>query len=147
MFDYIAYVTRQIQSANRIPALITAAFIGLELTERAATVLLENAPEETVDAYRSALTEATYAWWALSHAPSLAWPDDPDAEYVAPHELAGALRDLVHVVTAALHGAAAQAVGQADRAACLTAAAHAVRVHEALSLPNGKDCSRKDTNA
>ncbi|MFG2006168.1 hypothetical protein ACGFNU_44165 [Spirillospora sp. NPDC048911] len=147
MFDYIAYVTRQIQSANRIPALITAAFVGLELTERAATVLLENAPEEAVDAYRSALTEATHAWWALSHAPSLAWPDDPDADYVAPHELAVALRDLVHVVTDALHGVAAQSIAQADRTACLIAASHAVRIHEALSRPNGLGSSSKESDA
>ncbi|NED53265.1 hypothetical protein G3I24_20495, partial [Micromonospora aurantiaca] len=46
--------------------------MGLELIERATTVLAQTGPE---DAYQTALAEASDAWWALAEAPSLAWPE------------------------------------------------------------------------
>ncbi|MEU5885190.1 hypothetical protein [Spirillospora sp. NPDC047279] len=133
MQEHIDYVAKQIQSADRIPALMTAAFIGLELIERAATLLTELAPADAYPAYSEALAEATDAWWALSEAPSVAWPRGPHRSEPAEYrEFTDKLTKLVLVVAEALLNAASKTTDPADRVACMKAAQHIGRVHTAL---------------
>ncbi|MGW2307771.1 hypothetical protein [Actinomadura luteofluorescens] len=124
-FDYAA---RQIKTADSIPALLAAAFMGMELIERATTVLAQTAPE---DAYQTALAEASDAWWALVDAPTLTWPDrsmsDTDVS-----ELAESIAALVMVVAEAILNVASKTTDPADRVACLRAAHHAGNVHAAM---------------
>ncbi|TDE26529.1 hypothetical protein [Actinomadura sp. 6K520] len=102
--------------------------MGLELIGDATTVLAQTAPE---DAYQTALTEATDAWWALTEAPTLAWPQAsmPDTET---EELATAIAALVLEVTEAILNVASKTTDPADRVACLKAVHHAGHVHAAL---------------
>ncbi|MFG1999276.1 hypothetical protein ACGFNU_09035 [Spirillospora sp. NPDC048911] len=119
MQDHIAYAADRIRSARDLPALLAAAFAGLELVERAASALADRSP-----AYATALTEASDAWWALTDAPSLRSLEDAEpGTSVATFSL---------LVTQALVAATARAVDPADRIACLQAARHAGRVHDAL---------------
>ncbi|MEU9867887.1 hypothetical protein AB0C87_08565 [Actinomadura sp. NPDC048021] len=124
-FDYAA---RQIKTADSIPALLAAAFMGMELIERATTVLAQTAPE---DAYQTALAEASDAWWALVDAPTLTWPDraisDTDVS-----DLAESIAALVMVVAEAILTVASKTTDPADRVACLRAAHHAGNVHAAM---------------
>lgn len=128
LFDHI---TRQIKAADTIPGLIASAFIGLDLIERATTVIAQDAPEEVHGAYQTALAEATDAWWALTDAPSLAWPNsfrnDTDVR-----QLSQSISALVLVVAEAILTAASKTTDPADRVACLRAAHHAGHVHAAL---------------
>jgi hypothetical protein len=102
--------------------------MGLELVERATTVLAQSAPE---DAYQTALAEASDAWWALAEAPSLAWPEHsmPDTEI---QEFAGAIAALVMVVAEAVLNVASKTTEPADRVACLRAVHHAGNVAAAM---------------
>lgn len=124
-FDYAA---RQIKTADSVPALLAAAFMGMELIERATTVLAQTAPE---DAYQAALAEASDAWWALVDAPTLTWPDrsmsDTDVS-----DLAESIAALVMVVAEAILNVASRTTDPADRVACLRAAHHAGNVHAAM---------------
>ena len=124
-FDYAA---RKIKTADSIPALLAAAFMGMELIERATTVLAQAAPE---DAYQTALAEASDAWWALVDAPTLTWPDrsmsDTDVS-----DLAESIAALVMVVAEAILNVASKTTDPADRVACLRAAHHAGNVHAAM---------------
>lgn len=108
--------------------LLAAAFMGLELIERATTVLAQTGPE---DVYQTALAEASDAWWALAEAPSLAWPERsmPDADL---HEFAEAIVALVMVVAEAVLNVASKTTEPADRVACLRAVHHAGNVAAAL---------------
>ncbi|MEU8804045.1 hypothetical protein [Spirillospora sp. NPDC048819] len=102
--------------------------MGLQLIERATTVLAQSDPE---DAYQTALAEATDAWWALAEAPTLAWPErsmtDADAD-----KFAEAIAALVMVVAEAILNVASKTTEPADRVACLRAAHHAGHVHAAM---------------
>ncbi|WP_339153699.1 hypothetical protein [Actinomadura luteofluorescens] len=124
-FDYAA---RQIKTADSVPALLAAAFMGMELIERATTVLAQTAPEDT---YQTALAEASDAWWALADAPTLTWPDrslsDTDVS-----DLAESIAALVMVVAEAILNVASKTTDPADRVACLRAAHHAGNVHAAM---------------
>ncbi|GAA1834081.1 hypothetical protein [Actinomadura chokoriensis] len=102
--------------------------MGLELIERASTVLAQAAPE---DDYQVALAEATDAWWALAEAPTLAWPERsmPDTDV---QQLAEAVAALVMVVAEAILTVASKTTEPADRVACLRAAHHAGNVHAAM---------------
>lgn len=102
--------------------------MGLELIERATTVLAQTAPE---GAYQTALIEATDAWWALAEAPTLAWPERsmPDADVQA---LAESIAGLVMVVAEAILNVASKTTEPADRVACLRAAHHAGNVHTGM---------------
>ncbi|SNS76025.1 hypothetical protein [Actinomadura mexicana] len=124
-FDYAA---RQIKTADSVPALLAAAFMGMELIERATTVLAQTAPE---NAYQTALAEASDAWWALVDAPTLTWPDrsmsDTDVS-----DLAESIAALVMVVAEAILNVASKTTDPADRVACLRAAHHAGNVHAAM---------------
>ncbi|WP_021593514.1 hypothetical protein [Actinomadura welshii] len=125
---FFDYATRQIKTADSLPALLAAAFMGMELIERAATVLAQSAPE---DAYQTALAEATDAWWALAEAPTLSWPERsmPDTDV---QELATSIAALVMVVAEAILNVASKTTEPADRVACLRAAHHAGNVHAAM---------------
>ena len=124
-FDYAA---RQIKTADSVPALLAAAFMGMELIERATTVLAQTAPE---DAYQTALAEASDAWWALVDAPTLTWSDrsmsDTDVS-----DLAESIAALVMVVAEAILNVASKTTAPADRVACLRAAHHAGNVYAAM---------------
>lgn len=125
---FFDYATRQIKTADSLPALLTAAFMGLELIERTTTVLAQAAPEVT---YQTALAEASDAWWALAEVPSLAWPDRsmPNTEIT---EFAEATAALVMVVAEAILNVASKTTQPADRVACLRAVHHAGNVAAAL---------------
>ncbi|GAA1875143.1 hypothetical protein [Actinomadura bangladeshensis] len=128
MKHFFDYATRQIKAADSLPALLAAAFMGLELIERAATVLAQSTSE---DAYQAALGEASDAWWALAEAPSLAWPQSPMPDSDA-HEFAAAVTSLVMVVAEAILNVASKTTEPADRVACLRAVHHAGNVAAAL---------------
>ncbi|NKZ03318.1 hypothetical protein [Actinomadura latina] len=102
--------------------------MGLELIERATTVLAQHAPEE---AYQAALVEASDAWWALVEAPTLAWPEHcmPDGEV---QEFAEAITGLVMVVAEAILNVASKSTDPADRVACLRAVHHTGNVAAAM---------------
>ncbi|MFA1538029.1 hypothetical protein [Actinomadura monticuli] len=125
---FFDYATRQIKTADSLPALLAAAFMGLELIERASTVLAQAAPE---DDYQVALAEATDAWWALAEAPTLNWPERsmPDTDV---QQLADSIAALVMVVAEAILNVASKTTQPADRVACLRAAHHAGNVHAAM---------------
>jgi hypothetical protein len=118
MNDHIAYASDRIRAACDLPTLMAAAFAGVELMERCATALAEDHPYLT-----PALTEASDAWWALSTAPSLKLRS-PEPTQAATFSL---------LVTQALVAATSRALDPADRVACLQAARHAGRVHDALT--------------
>ncbi|MES9541868.1 hypothetical protein [Actinomadura sp. NPDC000600] len=124
-FDYAA---RQIKTADSLPALLAAAFMGMELIERATTVLAQSALE---DAYQTALAEASDAWWALADAPTLTWPDRSLSDTDVP-ELAESIAALVMVVAEAILNVASKTTDPADRVACLRAVHHAGNVHAAM---------------
>ncbi|TDC73851.1 hypothetical protein [Actinomadura sp. 7K507] len=128
MKHFFDYATRQIKAADTAPALLTSAFVGLDLIERATTVLTQTAPK---DAHQTALAEATDAWWALAEAPTLGWPErsmtDTDIRL-----LADAVAAFVMAVAEAILTAASKTTDPADRVACLTAAHHAGHIHAAL---------------
>lgn len=133
LHDHITYVSKQIQAANTLPALMTTAFVGLEMVERAITLLIEIAPEESYASYATALAEATDAWWALSEAPSLSWPTSSELIVETGHrEFAEAIAQLVMVISQGLLNAVNKVRDPADRVACLKAASHAGHVHAAL---------------
>jgi len=118
MNDHITYATDRIRSACDLPTLMAATFAGVELMERCATALAADHPS-----YTPALTEASDAWWALSAAPSL--------KMYSPEPTQAATFSLL--VTQALVAATSRALNPADRVACLEAARHAGRVHDALT--------------
>ncbi|GAA4238112.1 hypothetical protein GCM10022254_52710 [Actinomadura meridiana] len=125
---FFDYVTQQIRTADSLPSLLAAAFMGLELIERATTVLAQTGPE---DAYQSALAEATDAWWALADAPTLAWPERSLTNDEL-QEFAASVGALVLVVAEAILNVASKTTEPADRVACLRAAHHAGNVHAAM---------------
>ncbi|MFA1551740.1 hypothetical protein [Actinomadura chokoriensis] len=125
---FFDYASQQIKTADSLPALLAAAFMGLELIERTTTVLAQSAQE---DAHQTALAEAIDAWWALAEAPSLAWPEgsmsDADVQ-----EFTEAISALVMVVAEAILNVASKTTEPADRVACLRAAHHVGNVHAAM---------------
>lgn len=127
MDDHIRFVTSQIQSADTLSALLTAAFYGLETVERATALLAEIAPEHLRTDCDDALAAAISAWWALSGAPT--WSDPGESPLT---ELAAQVSSLVLLVSETLLKAANKAATPADRIACLSAVHHAGRVHAAL---------------
>ena len=126
------YLTRQIKGAGSIPALLTAAFIGLDLIERAVTVLPDINSDQVRPGKETALIEATDAWWALSEAPTLAWPASTAVNTDDARQLAEAVAGFVLVVTEAMLNVASKSSDPGDRVACLRAAHHAGRLHAAL---------------
>ena len=126
------YLTRQIKGADSIPALLTAAFIGLDLIERAVTVLPDINSDQVRPGNETALIEATDAWWALSEAPTLAWPASTAVNTDDARQLAEAVAGFVLVVTEAMLNVASKSSDPGDRVACLRAAHHAGRLHATL---------------
>ncbi|QKG20095.1 hypothetical protein [Actinomadura verrucosospora] len=126
------YLTHQIKAADSIPALLTTAFIGLGLIERATTVLPDLDTDQTHADYETAISAAIDAWWALSQAPTLAWPTSTPTTADQAQELADAIAGFVLVVTEAILNAASKSPDPGDRMACLQAAHHAGRLHSAL---------------
>jgi hypothetical protein len=132
--DPFAQMTSQLQQITGRTALMSAAYIGLALMERAGTALVELGPEENLPAYETAVQEAVNAARALSSAPSLASQglssptvDAADAAFHAQ------LLTLALAVHQTLVAAATHVLNEADRVACLEAALHTGRVHQALS--------------
>ncbi|MFC4906936.1 hypothetical protein [Actinomadura gamaensis] len=128
MEDHIRFVSGQTNNADTLPALLTAAFYGLETIERATSLLSEHAPPHCREACGTALAEAVNAWWALSDAPAWAVPSGP-ASFP---ELASLTAELVLLVSETLLKAANKTSLSADQVACLAAVDHAGRVHAAL---------------
>lgn len=134
------YLTRQIKAADSVPTLLTSAFTGLNLIERIVTVLPnpDTAPgtdsdvEQSGPGYETALIEASDAWWALSEAPTLAWPGATTMIADDLHQLVEAIAAFVLVVTEAMLNAASKSSASGDRVACLQAAHHAGRLYAAL---------------
>ncbi|MEV4251683.1 hypothetical protein AB0J52_00795 [Spirillospora sp. NPDC049652] len=127
MDDHIRFVTDQIQAADTLPALLTAAFYGLETVERTTALLAESAAENLRTHYSDALAAAVEAWWALSGAPTCS---DPGPS--TPTELTARASALVLLVSQTLLKAANKTRNPADRTACLAAVHHAGRAHDAL---------------
>ncbi|MVZ99065.1 hypothetical protein F8568_001410 [Actinomadura sp. LD22] len=104
----------------------------MELIERATTVLPDLDDEPNHLDHETATTAAIDAWWALSQAPTLAWPSAAPMTTDQTRELAEAIADFVLVVTQAILNAASKSTDPGDRVACLQAAHHAGRLHAAL---------------
>jgi hypothetical protein len=128
----LQYLTRQIKTADSIPALLTSAFVGLDLIERATAVLPDIDDDQTRRGFETAAIAATDAWWALSEAPTLAWPGSTPMATTEIQELTAAIASFVLVVTEAILNAASKSTDPGDRVACLRAAHHAGRLHAAL---------------
>lgn len=125
------HVTEHIKAADSIPALTTAAAFGLILIEHAVTLLCGTRGDVLRPDHRTALAEATDAWWALTEAPCLGWPQAPTTEADA-EALAGSTATLVMVVAEALLTVASKSTDAADRVACLKATHHIGHVRTAL---------------
>lgn len=133
MKEHLSHVTRQLQQAQARPALIATAYIGLDLISRAACALAEVCPEPDVPAYQAAILEADEAAIALATAPSLTWPERDYLNDLPHHqEFAAQLLTLTLATHQALRLAAHKSPNPADRLACLQAALHAARAHQAL---------------
>jgi hypothetical protein len=126
------YLTRQIKAADSVPALLTCAFIGLDLVERAITVLPDIDTDQAGPGNQTALIETTDAWWALSEAPTLAWPTSAAMNTDDVRQLAEAIAGFLLVVTEAMLNVASKSSDPGDRVACLRAAHHVGRLHAAL---------------
>jgi len=131
--EHLDHVTRQLQQATARSTLIATAYIGLDLVSRASSALAELCPEPDIPAYQSAILEADEASVALAAAPSLTWPErDYLADLPDHEEFAAQLITLTLAVHQALLLAAHKSHSPADRLACLEAALHAARAHQAL---------------
>jgi len=131
--EHLDHITRQLQQATARPTLIATAYIGLDLISRAASALADLCPEPDVPAYQSATLEADEAALALATAPSLTWPERDYLATLPDHEeFAAQLITLTLAVHQALIQAARQSPNPADRLACLEAALHTARAHQAL---------------
>ncbi|HEU5023614.1 MAG TPA: hypothetical protein VFV01_01710 [Spirillospora sp.] len=126
------YLTRQIKAADSVPTLLTSAFIGLDLIERAVTALPDAGGDPTRPDYEAAAIEATDAGWALTQAPTLAWPIARPITVDEARHLADTIAAFVLVVAEAMLTAASKSPDPGDRMACLRAAHHAGRLHSAL---------------
>ncbi|MEV5831911.1 hypothetical protein AB0L25_40800 [Spirillospora sp. NPDC052242] len=132
MRQHFEHITQQIRSADSIPALLTAAFAGLEVIERATAHLADMAPAHIYPGYQTARAEATSAWATLSTAPTLNSPEHPASANPDVEELAAAIARFVLVVAEAIVNVASKTPDPGDRMACLRAAHHAGHVHAAL---------------
>lgn len=126
------YLTRQIKTADSIPALLTTAFIGVDLIERTTTLLPDIGNDQARLDSETATIAAIDAWWALSQAPTLAWPSAAPMTTGETQELAEAIAGFVLVVTEAILNVASKSSDPGDRVACLQAAHHVGRLHSAL---------------
>ncbi|MFD0690948.1 hypothetical protein [Actinomadura fibrosa] len=132
MQAHLDYAIKQIKAADNVPNLLVSAFTGLELIERATTVLAGEASETAYPAYRAALDEASESWWALSEAPTLAWLGSSEAFTADLQDFADSIARLVMVSAEAIMTVASKTTDPADRAACLRAAHHAGHIYAAL---------------
>ncbi|MWA02325.1 hypothetical protein F8568_022540 [Actinomadura sp. LD22] len=126
------YLTRQIKAADSIPALLTAAFLGVDLIERTTTLLPDIGNDQARLDSETATIAAIDAWWVLSQAPTLAWPSAAPMTTGETQELVEAIAGFVLVVTEAILNVASKSADPGDRVACLQAAHHAGRLHAAL---------------
>lgn len=133
MNDPFTHVTEKIQTADRLPVLLDAALVGLELAGLTTQALTEQEHADALPAYVTAQYEAAEARDALTRAPSLTRPPAPTPAGQATHQdIAGSVAALAQVLTQALIAAAEQTTDTADKIACLDAAIHVGRLHEAL---------------
>ncbi|MEV5830457.1 hypothetical protein AB0L25_33315 [Spirillospora sp. NPDC052242] len=132
MQQHFETVNAEIRSADGVPALLAAAFKGLEVVERATIVLADAAPASAYPGYQVARAEATNAWSVLSMAPTLGCADRASTEGNDVEDLADSIRAFVLVVAEAIVNVASKTTEPGDRTACLRAAHHAGRVHTAL---------------
>jgi hypothetical protein len=133
MDDPFVHITQKIQSADRLPVLLSAAFVGLELADLTAQTLTEQTPAGSFPAYVTAQFEAAEARDALSRAPSLTRPSvSPPTARATTQDIAASVATLAKVLTQALIAAAETTTDPADKIACLDAALHVGRLHEAL---------------
>jgi hypothetical protein len=133
MEDPFVHITQKIQSADRLPVLLSAAFVGLELADLTAQTLTEQTPAGSFPAYVTAQFEAAEARDALSRAPSLTRTSaSPPTTRATTQDIAASVATLAKVLTQALIAAAETTTDPADKIACLDAALHVGRLHEAL---------------
>ncbi|GAA0284461.1 hypothetical protein GCM10009527_095680 [Actinomadura nitritigenes] len=104
----------------------------MDLIERTTTPLHAIGNDQTRLNSETATIAAIEAWWALSQAPTLAWPGAAPMSADETRELAEAIADVVLVVTEAILNVASKSADPGDRVACLQAAHHAGRLHAAL---------------
>ncbi|MFF0523494.1 hypothetical protein ACFYTC_32745 [Actinomadura nitritigenes] len=110
----------------------------MDLVERAITVLpdididIGTDTDQAGPGNETALIEATDAWWALSEAPTLAWPTSAAMNTDDVRQLAEAIAGFVLVLAEAMLNVASKSSDPGDRVACLRAAHHVGRLHAAL---------------
>jgi hypothetical protein len=126
-------VTDQLHRADQLPILLAAAYVGLELAELTTQALTEQNHTESFPAYATAQFEAAEARDALSRAPSLTRPNQPpQAGRATSTDIAASVAALAMLLAQALTAAAERSTDVADKLACLDAALHVGRLHEAL---------------
>lgn len=127
-------VTQRLGKAGgKLPILLAAAYTGLELATSTTNALTDTCPDNEVPAYLTALNEAAQARDALAQAPSLvpidrALPEPPTTG----QDVADQVAAMAMALAQALVAAAEHSTDQADKIACLQAALHTGRLHEAL---------------
>jgi hypothetical protein len=104
----------------------------VDLIERTTTLLPDIGNDQTRLDSETATSAAIDAWWALSQAPTLAWPGAAPMTTGETQELAEAIADFVLVVTEAILNVASKSADPGDRVACLQATHHVGRLHAAL---------------
>ncbi|RFU37913.1 hypothetical protein DZF91_30450 [Actinomadura logoneensis] len=133
MHDHITYAAGRLGTAGSLPDLLAAAFDGLELVERAATVLADPSRGPVRPGLDTALSEASQACWALATAPTVQSAEaGPPARTLGIRETVETLSRFCLQLTEALVAATAHTLDPADRIACLRAARHIARAHVVL---------------
>jgi hypothetical protein len=126
-------VTEQLQRADQLPLLLAAAYVGLELADLTTQALTEQNQTDGFAAYATAQFEAAEARDALSRAPSLTRPNvTPPAVRTTSPDIAASVAALAMVLAQTLTAVAERSTDMADKLACLDAALHVGRLHEAL---------------
>jgi hypothetical protein len=127
------HVTEQLHRADQLPMLLAAAYVGLELADLTTQALTEQNHTDGFSAYVTAQFEAAEARDALSRAPSLTRPNTPPpAGRTTSPDIAASVAALAMVLAQILTAAAERSTDVADKLACLNAALHVGRLHEAL---------------
>ena len=133
MNNPFAQVAHQIEQADQLPVLLAAALVGLELADLTTEALTELCAHDEVPGYLTAQAEVAEARDALVRAPSLDWPETTLTHTpVTTDDVAASIAAMALVLSRALVTAAERSTDPADRIACLQAALHTGRLHEAL---------------
>lgn len=132
MKDLTKYVSAQLRTANTFPALLTAAHLAIDLTERATRSLTSEATESSYSSCAAAEAEAITASEVFAAAPALCPPDAELATHERHQAFSTATAMLALATARALVAAAERTTHEGDRITCLEAAMHIEHVHSAL---------------